>query len=152
MTSESVQWTLLFDTDLFFSVKITDTLARAGYATRTVRRLDAFVEALRQRPLVALVNLAGRGVDWREAIRLADEAGVPTLAFGPHVEMDTQAEARRAGATTVVSNSQLAGDIVALVERTLRRAARRSATASPDASDHPSSGDALPATEPPETT
>lgn len=125
MTSGDTSWALLFDTDLFFSVRISESLARAGRDTRTVRRIEAFTAALAQQPPIALVNLAARGVDWRTAITACAHAGVPLIAFGPHVAIETQTEARQLGATTVVAYSQLMDDLPALIERTRRRAARR---------------------------
>ena len=136
MTSEAERRALLFDSDLFFSVRVTETIGRAGYVTKTVRRLDDFSEALReQAPHVAFVNMSARGVDWRSAIAAAHKSGVPIIAYGPHVEIEAQTEARRAGATTVVSNSQLVGDMPAIVERALRRTERRSAAPSQAAID-----------------
>lgn len=114
---------LLLDSDLFFSVKVTDTLKHAGYATRTVRRADDFARALADDapPAVALVNTAARGIDWRAGIAAAVARGVPVVAFGAHVDLDTQAEARRLGATSVIANSKLASDLPGVVARTLRR-------------------------------
>lgn len=131
MASADSGGALLFDTDLFFSVRVSEALSRAGCATRTVRRLEAFTGALAQGPQVALVNLAARGVQWREAIIAGAQAGVPLIAFGPHVAIDTQTEARQLGATTVVAYSQLMDDLPALVERTRRRASRRAADSGP---------------------
>ena len=117
---------LLLDTDLFFAVKITDTLKHVGYLTRTVRRIEAFAEALAaDRPVVALVNTAARGVDWRAAIAEASAAKVPVIAFGSHVDLETQAEARKAGATRVIANSKLATDLPGIVARTLRTGSAR---------------------------
>src|SRR5258706_13282326 len=100
---------LLLDNDLFFSVKITDTLKHAGYQTRTVRRLDDFTQALVEaRPLVALVNTAARGLDWRSAITAARAAPGPLGAFGAPVDIATQQEAPAPGAPTVVATSKLA--------------------------------------------
>jgi hypothetical protein len=53
---------LLLDTDLFFSVKVTDTLKHIGYTTKTHRRLEDFAVALASEdPTLALVNTGGRG-------------------------------------------------------------------------------------------
>ncbi len=113
---------LLLDTDLFFSVKVTDTLKHAGYRTHTMRRMDEFIRALSAQPItVALVNTAARGVDWRAAIAAASAAHVPIIAFGPHIDIATQEEARRAGATSVIPNSKLASDLPGVVARALRR-------------------------------
>jgi DNA-binding NtrC family response regulator len=112
---------LLLDTDLFFVVKVTDTLKHAGYTTHTVRTEADFARALAEAPpTVALVNTAARGVDFGRAIQLARKAGVPVVAFGSHVDVATQAEARRAGATRVIANSKVASDLPGVLERTLR--------------------------------
>src|SRR5258707_15355192 len=97
---------LLLDNDLFFSVKITDTLKHSGYQTRTVRRLDDFTQALAEaRPLVALVNTAARGPDWPSAITAARAPPVAPGAFESHGDIPTQQEAPGLGATRVVANS-----------------------------------------------
>lgn len=109
---------LLLDTDLFFVAKVSATLAHTGYTTRTVRRADDFVTALEQdAPTIALVNTAARGIDWQAAIQAARAAGVPVIAFGSHVDLVTQAAARAAGATRVISNAKLASDLVGIVAR-----------------------------------
>jgi uncharacterized protein YidB (DUF937 family) len=50
-------------------------------------------------------------------IAQAKAAQVPTLAFGSHVDLEAQQAARRAGADRVISNSKLAKDLPAIVER-----------------------------------
>src|SRR5947209_8019727 len=113
---------LLLDTDLFFVAKITETLKHVGYRVRTARALDQFTRLLAdERPLLALMNTAARGVDWQAAIGAAREAGVPVIAFGSHVDLETQAAARAAGATRVIANSKLASDLPDIVARTLRQ-------------------------------
>jgi hypothetical protein len=114
---------LLLDNDLFFVTKITTTLKHAGYTTRTARTLDAFTQGLAEKPDIALVNTAARGVDWRAGIAAAREADVPVIAFGSHVDLETQAEARKAGATRVIANSKLATDLPGIVARALRSGA-----------------------------
>jgi DNA-binding NtrC family response regulator len=117
---------LLLDNDLFFVAKITATLAHVGYTTQTARTLDAFAQSLNgERTDIALVNTAARGVDWRAGITAARAAGVPVIAFGSHVDLETQAEARKAGATRVIANSKLATDLPGIVERALRAGAAR---------------------------
>ena len=117
---------LLLDSDLFFVVKVTETLARAGYTVRQVRTVGAFAAALgeagAERPVVALTNLAARGVDALAAIARAGATGVPVVAYGPHVDTAGQAAARQAGATSVISNAKLASDLPGVLVRALRRA------------------------------
>ena len=123
---------LLLDNDLFFVAKISATLKHAGYMTRTARTLDAFMQGLADKPDIALVNTAARGVDWRAGIAAAREAGVPVIAFGSHVDLETQAEARKAGATRVIANSKLATDLPGIVERALWAGSARAEDATTD--------------------
>ncbi len=112
---------LLLDNDLFFSVKVTDTLSHIGIQTQTVRRLEDFVQALSaDPPLIALVNTAARNIDWASGISAATGARIRCIAFGPHVDRATQEAARQAGATRVLSNSRLSTDLPAIVGRMLR--------------------------------
>ena len=117
---------LLLDSDLFFVVKVRETLTRAGYQVQTARNAEAFAMAVgaagAERPMAALVNLAARGVDALEAIARAREAGVPIVAYGPHVDTAGQAAARRAGATSVIANAKLASDLPGVLARAVRRA------------------------------
>jgi DNA-binding NtrC family response regulator len=120
---------LLLDTDLFFSVKVTDTLKYIGYQTRTVRTAEAFTQALSGgAPAVSLVNTNARGVDWRAGIRASHAAGVPVIAFGSHVDLEIQRQAREAGATSVIANSKLASDLPGVVARALHRGSGQSTT------------------------
>ncbi len=111
---------LLLDNDLFFVVKVTDTLKHAGYATRSVKTEADFERSLRERPpAVAMVNTAARGVDFRRAISLAREIGIPVVAFGSHVDLPTQEAARNAGATRVITNARVASDLPGVLRRAL---------------------------------
>jgi DNA-binding NtrC family response regulator len=112
---------LLLDNDLFFSVKVTDTLRHIGIQTRTVRRVEDFVQVLTDDPpLLAVVNMAARGIDWQVGIVAAHSANIPCIAFGPHVDLAAGEAARQAGATRVLSNSRLASDLPGIVGRMLR--------------------------------
>lgn len=125
---------LLLDADLFFSVKVTAMLKHIGMATVTARKTADWNQRLRtERFDITLVNTAAQGIDWREAIVEARKAGLPVIAYGSHVDIETQAEARDAGATRVIANSKLAADLPSIIEQTLRRmqgAADRAATES----------------------
>jgi DNA-binding NtrC family response regulator len=117
---------LLLDSDLFFAVKVVALLKRIGFETTTVRRDQEWAERMAERDVsITLVNTAARGLDWRAAIAAARAAGLPVIAYGSHVDVETQSEARAAGATRVIANSKLAADLPEIVEQTLRRAERR---------------------------
>lgn len=119
----AARYALLLDPDLFFAVKVAAMLKRIGFETTTVRRAPEWAQRVVEgRYSVALVNTAADGAGWREAIASAREAGLPVIAYGSHVDVETQAEARAAGATRVIANSKLATDLPTIVEQTLRRA------------------------------
>ncbi len=81
---------LALEKDLFFAVKIRDTLRHHDYEVTIVRDLPSFEQNLTFiGPALVIVNIATRGVDWEQAIRLAHDAPYPVLTFarsrpGPH--------------------------------------------------------------------
>ena len=111
---------LALEKDLFFAVKIRDTLRRHDYEVTIARDLPSFEQNLTStRPALVIVNIATRGVDWEQAIRLAHDAHYPILTFGSHKDLDLRARALQAGATRVVANSQFAQNMPTLVQRLL---------------------------------
>lgn len=130
---------LLLDSDLFFAVKVVETLKHVGYATRTMRRAEDFTAVLasEQHPAVALVNAGARGVDWRAALAAARAASVPVVVYAPHVDVATHEAARAAGATSVIANSKLAADLPGVVARALRRGSVAAETTGSESGDAP---------------
>ena len=114
---------LALEKDLFFAVKIRDTLKHHDMQAQTVRSLAAFEQALtitgEEKPALVIVNTSIQGVDWEEAIRKARASGYPVLCFGSHMDLDARARALRAGALRVVANSKFASDMPGLVKRLL---------------------------------
>jgi len=114
---------LALEKDLFFSVKMRDTLRHHGIEVKTVRNLPAFEERLKAKDegLLALVivNIATIGVDWETAIRQARTAGLKVLAFGSHMDLEARSKALEAGAQRVVANSKFTSDMPGLVKRML---------------------------------
>jgi DNA-binding response OmpR family regulator len=114
---------LALEKDLFFSVKMRDTLRHHDIEVKTVRNLPAFEESLRAKVdeefVLAIVNTAITGVDWEIAIRKAQEAGLKVLAFGSHMDLEARSKALEAGAQRVVANSKFTSDMPGLVLRML---------------------------------
>ena len=110
---------LALEKDLFFSVKIRDTLQHHDIDVTTVRTLPAFEEklAVLAKPALAIINTATKGVDWEAAIRAASSQSIHVLAFGSHMDLEARAKALEAGATKVVANSKFTTDMVGLVTR-----------------------------------
>jgi DNA-binding response OmpR family regulator len=122
---------LALEKDLFFSVKMRDTLRHHDMEVKTVRTVSAFEQNLgtigEERPALAIVNIATTGVDWENAIRQARIAGLQVLAFGSHMDLEARAKALEAGAKRVVANSKFTSDMPGLV---------RGMLAEPDVSSH----------------
>lgn len=131
---------LVLERDLFFVVKIRETLKAAGCATLTAKSASEFAERLaaEPRPICALIHFGAPGVAWEDAIRAAHAAGIPALAYGSHVDLAAQSAARAAGATRVIANSKLAANIPAQIDQTIARAAANPAPADDrdDLDDH----------------
>jgi DNA-binding response OmpR family regulator len=126
---------LALEKDLFFSVKMRDTLRHYDMEVKVVRTLPAFEQGLAssggEKPALIIVNTATTGVDWEAAIRLARAAGLNVLAFGSHMDLEARAKALQAGAQRVVANSKFTSDMPGLVKRMLDE----SDTLSPDEPD-----------------
>jgi hypothetical protein len=114
---------LALEKDLFFSVKMRDTLRHYDIEVKTVRNLTAFDENLGakddQKFALAIVNIATIGVDWETAISKARSADLQVLAFGSHMDLEARSKALGAGARRVVANSKFTSDMPALVQRML---------------------------------
>jgi len=114
---------LALEKDLFFSVKMRDTLRHYDMEVMTARTLPAFEQYLQasgeETPALVIVNTATKGVDWEAAIRQARAHGFPVLAFGSHMDLEARAKALKAGALRVVANSKFTTDMPGLVQRML---------------------------------
>ncbi len=114
---------LALEKDLFFAVKIRDTLRHHDMNATTVRTFAAFEQALQATdataPVLIIVDIALKDVDWEAAIRTARAHNLPVLAFGSHMDLEARAKAIQAGAQKVVANSKFASDMPGLVKRLL---------------------------------
>jgi DNA-binding response OmpR family regulator len=114
---------LALEKDLFFSVKMRDTLRHHGMEVKTVRSLPAFEQGMaasgEEKSALVIVNTATTGVDWEAAIRQARAFGFTVLAFGSHMDLEARAKALQAGAQRVVANSKFTSDMPGLVKRML---------------------------------
>lgn len=114
---------LALEKDLFFAVKMRDTLRHHEIEVQIARTLTAFEQGLarsgEEKAALVIVNIAIQGVDWAEAIRQAHAGGYPVLAFGSHMDLEARAQALAAGARLVVANSKFTSDMPGLVKRML---------------------------------
>jgi DNA-binding response OmpR family regulator len=115
---------LALEKDLFFSVKMRDTLRHHDMEVTTVRTLAAFEQRLATNAVeLVIINTATVGIDWEAAIRTAKAHKLPVLAFGSHMDLEARAKALQAGAQRVVANSKFTSDMPGLVRRVLDGAA-----------------------------
>ncbi len=114
---------LALERDLFFAVRMRDTLQHHDIAVITARTLPAFEQHLQatgaEKPALVIVNTAIKGVDWEAAIRAARAQGLPVLAFGSHMDLEAREKALQAGAQKVVANSRFTSDMPGLVRHLL---------------------------------
>ncbi len=128
---------LALEKDLFFAVKMRDTLRHYDMEVTLVPTLTAFEQRLaattEEIPALLIVNTATMGVDWEAAIRQARAHGLPVLAFGSHMDLEARAKALQAGAQRVVANSKFTSDMPGLVQRMLNEPGN----AAPEEADEP---------------
>ncbi len=114
---------LALEKDLFFSVKMRDTLKHHDMLVTIVRTLAAFEQRLlaegNEKPSLVIIDTATAGVNWEEAIRKACNSHIPVLAFGSHMDLEARARALQAGAQRVVANSKFSSDMPGIVQRML---------------------------------
>ena len=108
--------------DLFFSIRIKETLQAHGYVVAVANSPQALTTALADAPTALIIlDLNFRGIDPPATIAQlkADPASkaIPILAFGSHLDRAARDAAKAAGADRVVPNSKLAEDLPALAAR-----------------------------------
>ena len=117
---------VVLNRDLLFGSRIRSALTSLGLEARFVSTAEQFVGALHEESgavAIGIVDMNG-AVAWnviREELSGANCGGVPTLAFGPHVDVEGRSAAKAAGVTRIVSNGQFHADMAGLIERYRRR-------------------------------
>ena len=132
---------ITLENDLFFSVKIRDTLRQHDMNVTVARNLASFEKAVidaaeiarndATQPALALVDVSLKNVDWEAAIRAARAQNLTVLTFGSHKDLEARARALQAGAQRVLANSKFVKDMPTIVKGALEAPA----TISKDAED-----------------
>jgi hypothetical protein len=99
--------------DLFFASKIAETLTAAGHDVEISSKADELGDA--SEADLVIVDLHAEGLD--PAQLSARLGGKRLLGFYSHIDVDTRAQAERAGFHLVVPRSRMARDMPALVRR-----------------------------------
>jgi hypothetical protein len=92
---------LIFCPDVMFASRIQNLARHAGVRSAMVRPGQS------ARGGELLVASFGSGAGWEQAIAEAAEAGIPVIAFGPHVDSESRRAAKAAGALRVLANGNL---------------------------------------------
>jgi hypothetical protein len=117
---------VVLNRDLLFGSRIRSALARLGLESRFVATAEQFADALSREPnsvAIGIIDMNG-AISWdpiSEVHSQGDTGLVPTLAYGPHVDIEGRRAARAAGVTRIVSNGQFHSDMAGLIERYRRR-------------------------------
>ena len=70
-------------------------------------------------PELALIDLSYAWIDIDEAVAACMHAGVPLVAFGPHIDTERLRAARQAGVDFVYPRSRLMGDVAGTLREAL---------------------------------
>jgi methylmalonyl-CoA mutase cobalamin-binding subunit len=117
---------IVLNRDLLFGSRIRNALASLGLEGRFAATPEEFVRALVEQAssvTIGIIDMNGH-VSWTvigEALSRPDRELVPTLAFGPHVDIEGRRNAKAAGVTRIVSNGQFHSDMAGLIDRYRRR-------------------------------
>jgi hypothetical protein len=121
-TKERPTLAVVLNRDLLFGSRIRNALGQLGLESRFVATAEQFVDAMSEEPrlvAIGIIDMNG-AITWdviREAQSSRDDERAPTLAFGPHVDVEGRRAARAAGVTRIVSNGQFHSDMAGLIER-----------------------------------
>ena len=125
-TSRGPTLAVVLNRDILFGSRIRSALSSVGLEARFVTTAEQFVGALREQPdsvAIGIIDMNG-AVSWNvvgEELLQPNGESVPTLAFGPHVDIENRRAAKAAGVMRMVSNGQFHSDMAGLIARYSRR-------------------------------
>ncbi len=103
---------LLSIPDLMFETRVADVARKVGH------RVEPFSAEKIPTANLVIVGLENNR-DWRGVVETARKQNVPILAFGRHTSANLLRQAREAGCTRVVVNSDIAQDFPSLLNQFL---------------------------------
>jgi CheY-like chemotaxis protein len=106
-------------TNLMFSTRIAELASTMGGLVTLVSSNEEVVEKLDINPSLIILDLTAVQPGWEEMVAKAKAAGVPVLAYGPHVDVEAHAAAQAAGCDEVVANSKFKIDLPNLLKKYL---------------------------------
>ena len=117
---------VVLNRDLLFGSRIRNVIAGLGLEAQFVASANDFINALHRHGDSAAIGIIDMNapLSWDVIGEMYDRTSddvPPTLAFGPHVDVESRRAAKAAGVTRIVSNGQFHGDMAGLIERYRRR-------------------------------
>lgn len=117
----AVKTVLAMVNNLMFSVRIGEVAATLGGIVNLVTTNEELIEKLEIHPSLVILDLTAVTEGWEEVVATAKRAGVPVLAYGPHVDVEMRQAAEAAGCDEVVANSKLTLELPNLLSKYLTR-------------------------------
>jgi hypothetical protein len=106
--------------DLLTNMRIEAGVQRLGGFLDVVEEPAGFFREIKgSPPQLALIDLSYAWLDVNEAVAACMHAGVPLLAFGPHVDTGRLRAARQAGVDFVYPRSRLMSDVAGTLREAL---------------------------------
>jgi PleD family two-component response regulator len=107
--------------DLFFSVKLTETAKRAGLLLEFVKDPHEVLEKAKTRPALIVFDLNLEAVKPVELIRKlkgsADTKGISLIGYLSHIQAELKQEAQEAGCDMVMARSALSQNLPLIFKR-----------------------------------
>lgn len=119
MEAAAVQTVLALVTNLMFSTRIGELASTMGGLVTLVSSNEELVKKLEINPSLIILDLTAVQPGWKEVVAKAKEAGVPVLAYGPHVDVEAFEAAKAAGCDEVVANSKFSIDLPNILKKYL---------------------------------
>jgi hypothetical protein len=106
--------------DLLTNMRIEAGVQRLGGFLDVVEEPVGFFREIEgSPPQLALIDLSYAWIDVGEAVAACMHAGVPLMAFGPHIDTEMLRAARQAGVDFVYPRSRLMGDVAGTLREAL---------------------------------
>jgi DNA-binding NtrC family response regulator len=118
MNGSKVQIVVLID-DIFFQAKLMETAKQVGVEVRavsTAEALDTEIAKSAPRLVVVDLNAASNPLQTFERLR-ASGAGIPSIGFLSHVQVDLAERARAAGCGEVMPRSKFTQNLATILAR-----------------------------------
>jgi PleD family two-component response regulator len=107
--------------DLFFSVKLTETAKRAGLLLEFVKDAHEVLEKAKTRPALIVFDLNFEAVTPVELIRKlkgsADTKDISLIGYLSHIQAELKQEAQEAGCNMVMARSALSQNLPLIFKR-----------------------------------